>query len=140
MPSARHLAGVVLKNGAPIFLARVVGNDGVAITQSSLSSSGNKYTISRLDPNDPDSRTAVTSHTDVALTVSSVIYNTLQRDALWQNDQGQYLDELGYNLKVQPSLVTAVPFAVAGAKYLMEITLVPSSGEKIIIPFEVSCI
>lgn len=138
MPSARHLTATVLKNSAPIFLARVVGNDGAVLVQGDLASAA--YSIYRLDPNDPDSRTSVSSHSAVALVVASTIFNSPQKDALWQNDDGEYVDDTGYNLKFQPSVATAVPFAVAGATYLVEATLTPSSGQPIKVCWQVNAI
>ena len=135
--NAKKVWWSVAKNHAPIFLARVVDATAASVTQAAISTA--TYTISRLDPNDPDSRTAVTSHSAISLTVSAIIYNALQLDDLWKDDDGNYLDDSGYNLKVQPSMATAVPFAVAGAEYLMEVTLTPTSGEKILVRWFCKC-
>ena len=138
MPAAKHIQGTVLKGGTAIFLARLVNNSGSLITQSSLSSG--VYTISRLDPNDPDSETAATGHVAATLTIASVIFDTLQRDELWKNDEGQYLDELGYNFKHQPDVSTNAAFAVAGTRYKINYRLTPSSGQVIVVAFEVGCL
>lgn len=138
MPTARHQSGVALKNSAPIFLARVVGNDGSALVQANLSSIA--YSIYRLAPNDPDSETVVTGHSAVSLTVSSVVYNALQLDAFWQNDEGEYVDTTGYNFRFQPDISSNQAFGVAGADYLVRVTMTPSSGQKIIVAWKVRCI
>ena len=138
MPSAKHIQGTVLKGGTAIFLARLVNNSGALLTQSTLSSGA--YTISRLDPNDPDSETAVTGHSAASLTIASVIYDTLQLDELWKNDEGDYIDTIGYNFKHQPDISTNGAFAVAGARYKINYRLTPSSGQVIVVAFEVGCI
>ena len=139
MPTAQHQTGVALKNSAPIFLARVVGNDGSYLVQANLSSIA--YSIFTLNPNDPDSETAVVAaHTATSLTVSAVIWDTLQLDALWRNDDGDYVDSTGYNFRFQPSIASSQAFPVAGAHYLVRVTMTPSSGQKIILTWKVRCI
>lgn len=138
MPTARHQSGVALKNSAPIFLARVVGNDGSALVQANLSSIA--YSIYRLDPNDPDSETVVSGHSAVSLTVANVVFDTLQLGVLWQNDDGEFVDDTGYNFKFQPSIASNQAFAVAGADYLVRVTMTPGSGQKIIVAWKVKCI
>ncbi len=130
----------VEKNTAPVFAARILDWNGNAITQSTLNSSGNKYTVFRLtDPNNEDTESAIAAHTDVALTVSSVVYDTLQKTAWWQDEEGNSIDDTGFNFACQPSIVTAAPFAVAGACYKLLVTLVPNGGEKILARWFVRC-
>lgn len=139
MPTARHQTAIALKNSAPIFLARVVGNDGAALVQANLSSIA--YSIVTRDPNNPDSETAgAAAHTATSLDKTVVIFDTLQRDALWQNDDGEYVDDSGYNFRFQPVIGTAQAFPVAGAIYLVRVTLTPSSGQPIVVAWEVRCI
>lgn len=139
MPTAKQIVAPVLKNSAPIFLARVVGNDGDILQQADLNSSGNTYSIYSVDSNAPDTRTAVTNHSGVALTVSSVVFDTPQKDELWKNDDGEYVDSTGYNLKVQPDISSSQAFPTAGVTYLMEITLNPVSGQDIKVVFMANC-
>ena len=130
----------VEKNTAPVFTARVTDWTGVALTQASLSASGNSYTIYRLtDPHNEDTESAITSHSAVTLTVASVIYDALRLDAWWKDQEGNYIDTTGYNLAVQPSKVTAEPFAVAGASYKLVVTLNPTSGEDIVVRWFARC-
>lgn len=138
MPTAQHQTGVALKNSAPIFLARVVGNDGSYLQQANLSSIA--YGIFSLNPNDPDSETAVTGHSAVSLTIASVVWDTLQSDALWMNDDGEYVDATGYNFRFQPSIASNQAFPVAGVEYLVRVTMTPSSGQKIVVCWKVRCI
>ncbi len=139
MPTAQHHSGVVLKNSAPIFLARVVGNDGAYLVQANLSSIA--YSIFTLNPNDPDTETAVASaHTAAALTISAVVWDTLQLDNLWRNDDGDLVDALGYNFRFQPVISSAQAFPVAGAMYGVRVTMTPSSGQKVVLFWKVRCI
>jgi hypothetical protein len=139
MPTAQHQTGVVLKNSAPIFLARVVGNDGAYLVQANLSSIA--YSIFTLNPNDLDSETAVAAaHTATSLTVSAVVWDTLQLDNLWKNDDGDYVDATGYNFRFQPSIASSQAFPVGGALYGVRVTMTPSSGQKVVLYWKVRCI
>lgn len=113
-------------------MARVVGADGSAVTQSDISSA--EYSIYLLDDQDPDSLTAVDEHDEVALTVSSVVYNALQTDAIWSKDS------TGFNFKYTIDIVTNAAFTVAGRKYQIRFKVTPSSGQVIIVRFQPSII
>ncbi|GAG03699.1 unnamed protein product, partial [marine sediment metagenome] len=60
--------GTAFKNGSVTLLARVVGKDGQNILQADIASA--KYSVYLLDDQDADSRTAITGHSDVALSVA----------------------------------------------------------------------
>ena len=122
----------VAKNGTATLLARVVGYDGANITQSDISSA--TYAVWLLDEQDADSRTAVTGHGVTALTVSDIIYNTLQTDSIWTKDS------TGYNFKHTVPISTNQAFAMAGREYLVEYKLTPASGEVIVVRFRVAVI
>lgn len=130
MPDASDIAAAVFKDGSATLLARVVGADGSAITQSDLSSA--KYTVYLLDPNDPDSWTAVTGHTDKSLVVADTIYDTLQTDALWD------VDSTGYNLKHILDVSSNQAFDTAGKMYRVVFELTPTSGQVILVRFLLS--
>ncbi len=112
------------KNGAVALYARVYKN-GADITTADLSTI--VYSVYLLDGGDPDERTAIAGHTGVSLLVSSVIFDTLQSD----------LEAGNYNFKhTVPAGVTPA-FTIAGRDYLVEYTLTPTAGEKIIVRFRI---
>lgn len=118
------------EGSAPILMRRVTGNDGANITQSDISSA--TYSIFLLDDQDADSRTAVGIHTDVGLTIASVIFDALQDDDLWNSR-----DDTGYNFRHQVPTSSGEAFTIAGRQYLMEYKLTPSSGQVIVFRFVV---
>jgi len=133
MADASDIHGVVFKNGSATLLARVVGAGGAAITQATISAI--KYTIYLLDANDPDAGTAVDGHTDVAVSpVSSVIFDALQTDDLWD------VDATGYNFKHVLDVSANQAFAKAGRTYRVVFALTPTSGQVILVRFRVQAI
>ena len=132
MADASDIHGVVFKNGSATLLARVVGAGGAAITQATISAI--KYTIYLLDANDPDAGTAVDGHTDVAVSpVSSVIFDALQTDDLWD------VDATGYNFKHQLDVSTNALFSTAGRWYKIVVTITPASGQVIVAEWDFEC-
>ncbi len=119
MAEASDIHGNALKNGSAPLLARVVGADGLAITQADVASA--TYSIYLLDDDDADSRTVVAEHSDVSLSVGTTIFNSLQTDDLWT------VDDVGYNFRHVLDVSTNQAFTVAGRRYLVEFQLVPSS-------------
>ena len=132
MPSAEDVHGIVFKNGTATMLARVVGADAANVTQSDISTG--TYSIYLLNDQDADSRTAVTGHTDAALVVADVIFDTLQTDAIWTKDS------TGYNFKHEIVISSNEAFAIAGREYLVEVSLTPTSGELILVRFRTGVI
>ena len=132
MADAADIYGTALKNGSATLLARVVGGDGTAILPADVASA--KYSVYLLDDQDPDSRTAVTGHTSVSLTVADVIFNSLQTDALWT------IDGTGYNFRHVMDVSTNPAFAIAGRRFLVEYELTPASGQVILVRFRVNVI
>lgn len=132
MPDAQDIYGTVFKNGSATLLARVVGADGSAIQQADLASA--KYTIYLLDDTDPDSGTAVTGHTDVAVAVADLIFDTLQNDNLWD------VDATGYNFRHVLDVSANQAFATAGRHYRIVFELTPTSGQVILVRFQVHAI
>jgi hypothetical protein len=84
MANASDITGKVFKHGTITTLARVLGATNAPIVQTDISSIS--YTIYLLDSRDPDNWTPVTGHSSVPLTVSVVVYNTLQTDSAWTTD------------------------------------------------------
>lgn len=123
----------VPQGSAPTLMRRVTGNDGANITQSDITSG--VYSLFLLDDQDADSRTAVTGHSAVSLTIASVVFDTLQDDDLW-NDR----DDIGYNFRHQIDISANAAFTLAGRRYEVEYTLTPSSGQVIVFRHFGDCI
>ena len=132
MANAVDAQGQVFRNGSLTMLARVVGADAADITQSDISTA--TYSVYLLDDEDPDSRTAITGHEDESITVSALIYDTLQTDDLWS------VDTTGYNFAHVLDVSTYDAFPVAGAEYLVEFKLTPATGQVIVVRFKVRAI
>ena len=115
------------KNGTRRLDARVRNWDGDDILQADISSIA--YTAYLLDASNPDTRTAITGHSAVSLTIADVIFGTLQTDEYSSN----------YNFSHTPPIGTTNLFTIAGRDYLIEYTITPTSGEKIIVRFRVAC-
>lgn len=128
------IARTIYKNGAPVLLARVLGNSATAITQASISTAA--LTVYLLDDADPDSRTAITGHTATALTVANCVFDTMQKDDFWKDELGNYVDATGYNFRHQVNVSAAQAFATAGRRYLAIVSLTPTSGQVIQIRFK----
>ena len=132
MTDAADIPGAVFKEGSATLLARAVGADASPLTQSDLASA--RYTVALLDESDPDAATPVTGHTDVAVDVASLVYDTLQNDDLWD------VDEEGYNFKHVLDVSANQAFATAGRSYRITFELVPASGQVILVRFRVHVI
>lgn len=114
MPSASIPNDVnVIEDSGVRWMARVLGQSGSAIVQADVSS----IAYSVYDKS--DTTTATTTGT---LTVSDVIYNTLQTDSRWGKDATGY--NFGWN-------VPASIFAAGNKTYRIEVKITPSSGEAI---------
>jgi hypothetical protein len=132
MAEAADTYGTAFKNGSVTLLARVVGKDGAQILQADIASA--KYSVYLLDDQDADSRTAITGHSDVALIVADVIFDTLQNDALWS------VDAIGYNFRHVLDVSANQAFTIAGRRFLVEFELTPSSGQVILVRFRINVI
>lgn len=107
---AAIILGKAVQNSGVTLLARILGNAGTPVTQLSLSSIA--YTVTDLTTN-----TAIGSGT---LTVSQVIFDTLQTDAVWTKDA------VGYNFKAQ---LASTLFANGGDTYQVDVAFTPVSGQ-----------
>jgi len=94
-------------------LARIVGHDGAAITQSATSSI--TYAVYDRTSNAP--QTALTTG---SMTVASVVFDTLQTDVRW------VADTTGYNFRYD-AVGSIVPSP--GRVYRVIVTFTPSSGQ-----------
>jgi hypothetical protein len=132
MAAAADIYGTALKNGSATLLARVVGKDGANLLQADVASA--EYSVYLLDDQEADSREAIAGHSGVAISVSDLIFDTLQNDALWT------VDEIGYNLRHVLDVSVSPAFAVAGRRYLVEFELTPDSGQVILVRFHINVI
>lgn len=132
MAAAADTYGTAFKNGSVTLLARVVGKNGADILQADIASA--KYSAYLLDEQDADSRTAVTGHSDVALNVGDIVFNTLQNDALWT------VDQTGYNFRHVLDVSENQAFTIAGRRFLVEFELIPSTGQVILVRFRLNVI
>jgi hypothetical protein len=123
-PTAGHnqvdLRYIVFRNGTLGLYARVLDWNGTDLTQAGVTSIA--YTIHTLD--DDDCRTAVTGHTAVALVKTAVIWDTVQSDG-WASN---------WNFKFIPDISSVAAFAALGS-VLVEVTITPASGQKILVRF-----
>ncbi len=143
MARAENIHGSVFKNGTATLLARVVGANGSNVVQSdfylALSSSGDcgvsaTYSIYLLDAQNPDSRTIIAAHFNVSLDITDIIFDALQTGSIWT------VDDTGYNFKHTIEICDDPAFTIAGRQYLVEYTLVPITGQPVILRFLLSCI
>ena len=142
MRDAADIYGNVFKNGSVTLMARVLGLNAVALTQSDFSTSSSssgvcdwpaRYSIWLIDEDDPDSRTEITGHYDKPLTVADIIFNALQTDARWT------VDDTGYNFRHTVEICDDYAFTIAGREYLVEYTLTPSNGQPLKVRFRLAC-
>jgi hypothetical protein len=132
MATAADTFGTAFKHGSVTLLARVVGKDGANVVQADIASA--KYSVYLLDDQDEDGRAAVTGHSDVSLSVSDLVFNTLQNDPLWT------VDEIGYNFRHVLDVTEHQAFTVAGRRFLVEFALTPNSGQVILVRFRINVI
>jgi len=120
MPSPSTLTATVWEDSGPTFLARIVGNDNVNITQADISSIA-------LYVYDLTGGTTIIDNT--ALTVANVVFDTLQTDAIWD------ADSTGYNFKYE---IADTTFATGDSRFLVEIIFNPASGGDFPVVFEIN--
>ena len=133
------------KQGSVTNLARITGSDRQPIKLSqfalgagSSSSSGvdarATYTIYLLDDQDSDDKTPVTGHENIAIDIAAVLFDTLQIDDRWTED------DTGYNFRHVLDIGSDTAFAVAGRNYLVEYRLVPTGEQVVIVRFRFNVI
>lgn len=133
------ITGVATIKSGVTLMARVRGNAGSLITQASFSSIS--FTVR-------DLTNGTTIVSGVALTISSVVFNTLQQgDPSWDKDSSINLGKdgsYGYNFKTTIPAVhfsnydvgTTQPFDVRPHRFRVDVEMIPVTGEKFRIPFE----
>jgi hypothetical protein len=132
MPVAHDIRGAVFKNASAVLMARIVGFDNQPITTSDIATV--QYSVFEVDPCDYNVLTPVTGHDKVELNVAAVFYDTLQAGGPWA------LDAVGYNFLHQLDVSTSEAFPQAGVRYLVRYEVIPTSGQKIVFRFLVTCL
>ncbi len=132
MAEACDIYGTAFKNGSVTLLARIVGQGGANILPGDIHAI--HYTAYLLDDQDADSRTAVTGHANVSLTIADAIFGTLQTDPMWT------VDAIGYNFRHVLDVSAHEAFAIAGRRYLIEYQLTPATGQVILVRFRINVI
>ena len=106
----------VFQNGTATFMARIVDFYGALVKQTDVDSIS--YSVYLLNEGKPDWRDAIVGHYNVALNVSDVLFNQLQTNPYWTED------DKGFNFCWTLDVSSANAFALAGRHYLVEIKLV----------------
>jgi len=132
MATATDIQGVVFKNGTATLLARIVGSDAAAINQADIDSIA--YSVYQLDESDPNAATVIPGHDNVSLSVSDVVFNTLQVDARWT------IDSVGYNFRHEIDVSTSPAFTVAGPYFQVRYELTPIVGQVVVARFKLRVI
>jgi hypothetical protein len=128
----RPVLGVVWQNGTAVFLARVVGWDGVPLVAGDVDSV--EYTVSLVDDDDDTEAVPVTGHEAEELTPADVLFNSLQTsDVRWT------VDSTGYNFLHLLDTTTADAFSIAGRRYLVAYRITPTGEPPITLVFQVDC-
>ena len=135
MGFAQNIHGRVRRGRTATLLTRIEGWDGTPITTNEVA--GIVYSIYELDPADPDSRTVVTGHDEVTLTVADVVFDSLQTDARWTED------DTGYNFRWPLDGSQIANFDVASGasqtkRYRAEAILTDTNGDKIVLVWQLS--
>ncbi len=110
-------------------MARIVDFNGSLIKPSDVDSI--TYSVYLLNDGKPESRTAIIGHSKVALNVSDVLFNQLQKNPHWTED------DKGFNF-CWTLIVTdryASPFAKSGRHYLVEFRLVALGASSFLIRY-----
>lgn len=115
--------GQVVEDSGCTCLGRLLLN-GSNATQAGISS----ITYSVFDLSSRTPTTPITGHDAAALTVSQVIFDTLQTDGRWSEDS------TGYNFRHE---VAATAFPTGGHRYRIEYRITPASGQVFVVSFEV---
>jgi hypothetical protein len=113
-------------------MARIVDSSGANVQQSGIDSI--EYSIYELDPCRPDNLSVVAGHDGEALSVSSVIFNSLQTGGLWS------VDEEGYNFRHEIDVSQSDAFPKAGVQYQVRYELTPTTGQRTIVRFQLRVI
>lgn len=119
----------VLKNATVPMSARVLLLDGTDAQQADITSI--TYSIYEVDCVDPNEWTVVAGFDGVSLTVSEVLYDTLQTDAR----------AASWNFRHTPDISVNPAFTKIGIPYTAEYRMVPAvAGQEIVVRFAITVI
>lgn len=123
--STTLLSGTVTQKSGAVLTARVQDQDGTDLVQSSLSSI--TYTI--FDNSVPTLPEALSGYTDLPLVITSVVYNSLQTPS-----GGGLTSQYNFrHILAAAAIADTIPLRV-------EYKFVPTSGEQLIIAFNLQVI
>lgn len=130
MPQKVTLGNVVLRSGVTL-MARVRGGDGALLTRAALSSVTYIVTSEVVTTTAADgTTTTTTTQSAVTLTISSVVFNSLQQaDPRWTADSESEPGpdgEWGYNFA---ATLPATAFTEDGATYQVDVVFTPVTGQ-----------
>lgn len=117
MPAPIVTKAMVWEDSGAAFMARVVGNTAANMTQASITGA----TVKVYD-------SAGTSQLSDSMTISSVVFDTLQTDARWT------VDSTGYNFLYA---IADTVFTTGNESYTVEFMFDPVSGEDFPVVYEV---
>ena len=118
MADQHIVKGIIFEDSTCTTLARILNEDGNAITQSAISSIAcNVY-----DLNDTDGSATLTP----SITISDVIFDSLQTDSIWQ------VDGSGYNFK---NSVSYSAFTDSDTTYAIEYKFTLTSAAQFYVVF-----
>lgn len=106
----------VFQDGTATFMARIVDINGTPIKQSDVDSI--TYSVYLLNEGKPESRTVDPFRSNNELNVSDVLFNQLQKNPHWTEDDKGFNFCWTMAINRMPS-----PFKLAGRHYLVEIRL-----------------
>lgn len=115
--------GQIVEDSGCTCLGRLQIN-GANANQAAITS----ITYSVFDLSTRTPTTPISGHDAVSLTVSQVIWDTLQTDGRWTQDA------TGYNFRHE---VAATAFPAGGHRYRIEYRITPTSGQLFVAAFEV---
>lgn len=117
MPAVKVIKSMIYEDAGASLMARVVGTNGSNIVQADISSISCAVFVNG------------TSVATPSITVSTVVFNTLQTDARWT------LDTTGYNFRHDAA---ASVFSTGATAYRVEYKFTPASGEVFFVVFELT--
>jgi hypothetical protein len=126
MPQAKVNTGFAFEDAGVALMARVEGWNGVNIVQSDLSAI--QYCVT-------NKNTGATVIASTSLTISSVVFNTLQTPAVWQTDA------TGYNFRHNvPAAAFPSGDEVTPVIYRVEYKLTFASGEPVFLVWDIEAL
>lgn len=115
--SAKVTQASKLHNGQVSLMARVAGNNAVNIAQASVSA----ITYSVVDKRSGSTIVGATS----TLSKTVVVFDTLQTDGRWVDQNGNAIDSTGYNFRYD---LPPAQTPTRGRTYRVEILITPTTG------------